>query len=224
MQQLVEIDESDLHATLQNADHLVKATMGALRKAQMARCRAMTAVEHMVDMIIDTAWHDIRCRHEWRQINARVEKWARESGAKAKHRRKKQPSVAREHGCKIGSFPEAIDEIQIRTLSYRHNAAGVAGALRLGVASVACSDDCLFDSNIFDEVNHQPVRGLPKIPATKKRAPITGHPQSWAQTLIEKLDAASERDRGLALARRDEISLKLAVEISLAEQGNSVRK
>merc|ERR1712085_236530 len=87
-------------------------------------------------LIID-AWHQIRCRHEWRAVEAQVNAWGQERRRGTKHsNRRKAKKDCNATAQTSPSLSFAVRELQSRTKLYRDTASNVAGLVGADVLHI----------------------------------------------------------------------------------------
>jgi hypothetical protein len=63
-------EDEDMATLLDGANNLVKQALAALQQAQLERLKSEAIANHIVDVVLTEAWYQIRCRHEWKQVEA----------------------------------------------------------------------------------------------------------------------------------------------------------
>lgn len=89
VQDLGKLDEDELASILDGASSLVKQALAALYQAEVERARSQAVADYIVEVLMTEAWLKIRCRNEWKQVEAQVEKWAKERRCQSKRSKRK---------------------------------------------------------------------------------------------------------------------------------------
>jgi hypothetical protein len=63
-------DDEEMATLLNGANNLVKQALAALQQAQLEELKSEAIATHIVDVLLTEAWYQIRCRHEWKQVEA----------------------------------------------------------------------------------------------------------------------------------------------------------
>ena len=81
--------------------------------------KSTSVAAHVIDVLVDTAWLRIRCRHEWRAIGKRVNEWGQERKRATKTSKHKQKEQNASPGL---TLPAVVQELQRRTEIYKRTA------------------------------------------------------------------------------------------------------
>lgn len=224
VEELGNLDEEELASILDGANFLVRQALEALHRAQLDRLRSQTVVNYIVDVLLTEAWFQIKCRNEWKQVEARVERWAKERSCQNKRTKKKNRSHApsSDSAPRSTSLKSAVKELQSRTASYAKTAKGVASLVASGLAcAVPLPPE---QSGHHGQLPELTIEILPPR-ATKTLSKASTHVQHGIQMqthrkqhFLQVLEASVVKDYNLALAHREEAELHLALRMSLYDE------
>ena len=98
-----------------------------MRQVELERVKSQAAADYIVDVLLKEAWFQIRCKYEWKQVEAQVEKWGKERRCKSKRikRKNKAPVTPSDHVCCKTSVHAVAEELQARTSCYSRTAKGL---------------------------------------------------------------------------------------------------
>ena len=216
---LLDIEEATLRRQLDAADQLVRDALEAVRAAHSARKASESLAAKILDDIIDKAWYKIKLRHEWEVREAKVRSWAqhRQRTSKNKARRKAHQVSDSAMAASSDHVADVIEELQQRTIHYRHAAACINSLAELGLAELTPVSSVELgngDAKPTVLVQLTPPQGA--APSARHSLPVQQRNRRHAkQSWFEVLDQVSLRDREFGVAHKEEAELKLALEMSL---------
>jgi len=227
-----ELNEEEISAALEKTDELVRRAMLALRTAELQRRRSEIVVVGIIDFLVDRAWYDIKCRREWVKVNARVEEWGKERQRVSKNKkvRRRQGEPVDKRPMPIQTVKNVVEQLNARTVAYRHVASGLVQLVEAGLARVGSPSALHFvedpSTQQFDiddlRVDIVPPRMGPQTSCAESLGTRTSRKcHNHKEHFLIALQKSADEDHDLALAHRDEIALQVAMEASLCEAQDS---
>eukprot|EP00931_Biecheleriopsis_adriatica_P090684 TRINITY_DN64626_c0_g1_i1.p1 TRINITY_DN64626_c0_g1~~TRINITY_DN64626_c0_g1_i1.p1 ORF type:complete len:875 (-),score=146.94 TRINITY_DN64626_c0_g1_i1:77-2563(-) len=225
--QLLALDRAEMDSMLENVDRLVRDALEALQKMQVSRRESQSAAQYVIDALVSDAWHQIRCRHEWRAVEARVNAWGQERRRSTKTVKRKSKQRTSTLAQTSPSMSTVVKELQARTEMYRHTASCVAslvGADVLQIGQIQSEQPLeLWDSCTDTGSGYFDLAPNLTVDIRAPRAPIsTGAAVSSMEVRNRRkkhfqavLEASAAEDRQLALSHVEENQLKLAIQMSI---------
>lgn len=223
-EELAKLDEEELATILDGASSLVKQALAALHQAELERVRSETVARFIVDTLVTDAWFQIRCRQEWKQVEARVEKWAKERKCLSKKTKRKDKlhGMASDVVPRKTSVQAAVKELHARTTCYTKTAQGLASLVASGIVRAVPlqpepdQGDVHLPELIVEILPPRAARSSSAaLVDAQPGAKLNNHRK---QHFLQLLEASAIEDYDLAMARREEAELQLTLQLSLHDK------
>eukprot|EP00929_Paragymnodinium_shiwhaense_P056160 TRINITY_DN28114_c0_g1_i1.p1 TRINITY_DN28114_c0_g1~~TRINITY_DN28114_c0_g1_i1.p1 ORF type:complete len:616 (+),score=106.82 TRINITY_DN28114_c0_g1_i1:128-1975(+) len=220
---LGDLPDAEFEDILEHANALVRRALTALREVELCRKRLTVVATDAVLEALDAAMQEVSSKARLREEWARREHWvARQSVVRSGPKKGKNRSrvdrnlAAPDLRVSTQKIKQVVNSVQQRSETYQQRASDVCGMQKLGFIQrqdiISSEGSDYFNRECIEVLVPRSGRIVGGAADSSCKRPALPQHSHWSHAL----DASSARDAELASRHSEELSLKLALEMSLA--------